>query len=107
MKRLDEINRETKDEREKYGSSVCRNAFGMRQAVGFAGEQKFMKSAKTARSYFLYIFFKFFRVNIKKTLISDVEDDYVFRHMITCAAYTHIYYFFWLISTENYELQKA
>ena len=47
---------ETKDEIEKYGLSVCRNAFGMRQAVDFAGEQKFMKSAKAARSDFLYIF---------------------------------------------------
>ena len=37
-----------REEIEKFSLSVCRNDFGIRRAVDLAGEQKFMKSAKTA-----------------------------------------------------------
>lgn len=38
---------------EEYGLSEQRNDFSMSQAVDLAGMQTFMKSAKTAGSYYL------------------------------------------------------
>ena len=37
-----------REEIEKFSLSVCRNDFGIRQAVDLAGEQTFKKSAKIA-----------------------------------------------------------
>ena len=55
--RLEETHNAAENEIEEYGLLVCRNDFSIRQAVDLAGEQIFMKSAKTAGSYyFLYIF---------------------------------------------------
>ena len=57
MERLEETHPGARNEIEKYDLSVCRNDCGIRQTVDLAGEQAFMKSAKTAGSYyFLYIF---------------------------------------------------
>ena len=57
MKRLEGTHPNARNKIEEYGLSVCRNDFGIRQAADLAGEQTFMKSAKTAgRYYFLYIF---------------------------------------------------
>ena len=57
MERLEETHPGARNEIEKYDLSVCRNDCGIRQTVDLAGEQTFMKSAKTAGSYyFLYIF---------------------------------------------------
>lgn len=57
MERLEEYHPGAKKEIEKYGLSICRNDFGMRQAVDLVSKQTYMKSAKTASSYyFLYIF---------------------------------------------------
>ena len=57
MKRLEETHPRARNEIKEYGLSACRNDFGIRQAVDLAGEQTFMKPAKTAGSYyFLHIF---------------------------------------------------
>ena len=56
-KRLVETHLGAKKKIEEYGLSVFRNDFSMTQAVDLAGEQTFVKSAKTASIYyFLYIF---------------------------------------------------
>ena len=56
IKKLEEAHSVAKNEIEEYGLSVCRSDFGIRKAVDLAGDQTFMKSAKTVGSYyFLYI----------------------------------------------------
>ena len=59
--KLEETHPRARNEIEEYCLSVCRNDFGTRRAVDLAGEQTFMKSAKTAGSYYFCTFFKIFK----------------------------------------------
>ena len=51
IKRQEESHPGAKNKIEEYGLSVCRNDFGMKQAVDLAGEQILMRSVKTTGSY--------------------------------------------------------
>ena len=57
VKRLEETHPGARNEIEEYDLSVCRNDFGIRQTVDLTGEQAFMKSAKTAGSYYFLVHF--------------------------------------------------
>ena len=57
MKKLEETHLGARKKIEEYGLSVCRNDLSMRQAMDLAGDSKFMKSAKTAGSYYFLCIF--------------------------------------------------
>ena len=57
IKRQQESHPGAKNKIEEYGLSVCRNDFGMRQAVDLAGEQILMRYVKTTGSYYFLCIF--------------------------------------------------